>query len=57
MTSLKENDQELLPLGEAVKESLSEYQHGTPETRPEVVEDYKAWLYVLAGFVTYVNVS
>ena len=57
MTSSKENDQELFPLSEPGKEPSSEYQHETAETRPEVTEDHRAWLYVLAGFVTYVNVS
>ena len=52
------NDMEPLSLSkEAVTEPSSEGYHGTTETRPEVVEDYKAWLYVVAGFLTYVNVS
>lgn len=38
-------------------ELSSEGRHDRTETRPEVVEDYKAWLYVVAGFLTYVNVS
>ena len=58
MNFSKENDEEPVPLSKVPeKEPSSEHQHDIPETGPEVVEDYKAWLYVLAGLVTYVNIS
>ena len=58
MTSSKANNQEPLSSSKlAGMEPSSEHQQEKAETRPEVAEDYKAWLYVLAGFVTYVNIS
>ena len=41
----------------AEKEPQSELLDEKPAGRFEEVEGLKAWLYVLAGFVTYVNVS
>ena len=38
-------------------EASSERQDEILESRPKIVEDYRAWLYVLAGFVTYIDVS
>ena len=58
MTFSKENDHEPPSVSEiAENEASSERQDETLETRPEIVEDYRAWLYVLAGFVTYIDVS
>ena len=58
MTVSEEKDQEPPSLSEiAENEPSSERQHETTETGPEVVEGYKAWLYVLTSFITYINVS
>ncbi|KAL9590532.1 MAG: hypothetical protein Q9203_000649 [Teloschistes exilis] len=53
-----ENDREPAPVVEVVeKEPGSRDDHEASNDRPEVIEDFRAWLYVLAGFITYVNVS
>lgn len=58
MKTFGENDREPAPVVEVVeKEPGSRDDHEASNDRPEVIEDFRAWLYVLAGFVTYVNVS
>ncbi|KAL9584623.1 MAG: hypothetical protein Q9212_001999 [Teloschistes hypoglaucus] len=46
------------PLHEVVKEEpcLRDH-HKASDHRPEAAENFYAWLYVVAGFVTYVNIS
>lgn len=57
MSHFEENDREPLSRREVAEKEPSSKHHGTLEHGPEVVEDWHAWLHVLAGFVTYVNVS
>ena len=57
MAFSKEKDREPTSVSEIAEEASSEPQNETLEPRPEIVEDYRAWLYVLAGFVTYIDVS
>lgn len=57
MSHFEKNDREPLSRREAAEKEPSSKHHGTLEHGPEVVEDWHAWLHVLAGFVTYVNVS
>ena len=57
MGSLRKEHPELLSSHEvAEKQPQSEHQE-VPEIKSEVNEHLGAWFYVLAGFVTYVNVS
>ena len=51
------NSQETISLSELAEKEPCSRHHKTPETGPEVNEDFNAWLHVVAGFVTYVKVS
>ena len=58
MTFSKEKDREPPSVREiAESEASSERQDEALDIGPEIIEDYRAWLYVLAGFVTYIDVS
>ena len=55
MTFAEEKDQ--APPEIADSEDSSQSYDETQESSGETFEDYRAWLYVLAGFVTYIDVS
>ena len=57
MENSREQDEKAGFSIEVVEKEISVSEKETSNTGSEVIEDWNAWLHVLAGFVTYMNTS